>query len=874
MAQEGAIVRNKTTGAMGRIVNGQVVPIEQAPQAPVIAPPDPYRQAAEQRAQQDQTIQQQQLGVSQGSAAISAAKEERDRAEWLATHNPDGSPKAQPTFGDQQTANAKSANLDTLVGQINRVQQLYDKGLRDEAIPILSSLSEYLPTPSNKQFDAAAAGMAEQGLAAFRVPGVGSQSDTELRQFVEANKPNAGDYDSQIEEKLRQLRLRVDNARQAAGLPPAQWGSTASDDEAVPPPLGASGGTAPPPPAGTTPPINGPLVNSEGQIAGNTHDNGGNGATGIARGEERRVDNPILAGVRDEYLDRLGRGDSAEQLIKWAKQAGVHPSAFGSIQAQVKFRREHPEINLSEYDTSELDDKFVPLSQAERQTAEDVDTPLGAYLVNAGDAASGFTLDNMVGLAGGNAERARLGMGEISDRNPVASMAGTITGGAMAALGGEAALGMRGVAAGLPRALAADSAYGAAAGAGGTDDGSNRLLGAGMGAVAGAGGSLAGYGAGNALVRMARGVSDPSVNALRTEGVNALTVGQTYGNSGRIGTAIKSVEDRLSGLPVVGDMVNSRRSEGVRQFNSRAFDKALEPIGGTVGDVVGEEAVERAQQQVSQAFTAALAGKGAAPDQAFVRDLSVAVQGVRSVKRIGDEITDEIGEIMRPYSGDPLLSGEALDDISRGLRDLKGRYMSDPLGVSAAKRIDRVERAVFDLFDRQASGTVPEYMAARQAYRRLSVLEDAVLKARNQKDRVFSAAQLGQSDRGNAKKFGGKRAAARGDTPFHDYQTAGQDVLPNSVPDSGTAGRLLVPLALVGGGAGADQMGGGGTTGLTIGAILAALYSRTGQRLLTKPGRGMKAGTRRRAAMENPATRRALAATGAAGSAAALTGPE
>jgi hypothetical protein len=81
MAQEGAIVRNKTTGAMGRIVNGQVVPIEQAPQAPVIAPPDPYKQANEQRADEDQSMQRRQLEISEQNATRSAASEQRAATE-------------------------------------------------------------------------------------------------------------------------------------------------------------------------------------------------------------------------------------------------------------------------------------------------------------------------------------------------------------------------------------------------------------------------------------------------------------------------------------------------------------------------------------------------------------------------------------------------------------------------------------------------------------------------------------------------------------------------------------------------------------------------------------------------------------------------
>lgn len=627
-------------------------------------------------------------------------------------------------------------------------------------------------------------------------------------------------------------------------------------------------------------PNKGYMVNASGQIAGNTHTGGDDSPEGIARGETRRENNPLLAGVREEYTRRLARGDDAETLIAWAKEAGIDPSAFPSIAAQAAFRREHPEIAIGEYDTSELDDRFVPLTQRERQAAEDVDTAYGAGAVAAGDAFTGFNLDSIIGATGGNAERARLGMEEIAERHPVTSSVGTVAGGVAAALGAEAGLAGR-MAPGVARAMIGDAAYGAAAGAGATDyaeDGSpatvaDRFIGAGKGAVAAAGGSLVGSKVGRALQRTARGVSDPSVAALREEGITALTPGQTYGRSGKVGAAVKGVEDRLSGLPVVGEMVNARRADAFRQFNSRSFNRALEPIGGTVGDLVGEEAVERAQTQVSAAFRDALAGKGAVPDQAFADALGEAVGKVRSIKRLGDEVTDQIGEILAPYADEAMLSGEALDDISRNLRALRSAYSRDPLAIPVAKRLDGVEKAIFDLFDRQAEGTIPAYRAARQAYRRLSVVEDAVLKGKNTEG-VFTPAQLGQAERANTIRFDGKRAAARGGGVFHDFQRAAQNVLPNKVPDSGTPGRAitaLIPLGLVGGGAGVDATGlTPSGTGLTIGAVLAGLYSKTGQRVLTKPGRGMKAGTRRRAALESDKTRRAIAA-GAAGSGVALT---
>ncbi len=111
----------------------------------------------------------------------------------------------------------RSANLRAMANQINRVQQLYRKG--PGATSGASGLLDYLPTPANKQFDTAGAGLAELGLAAFRVPGVGSQSDAELRAFVEANKPRAADYDAQIQEKLRNLQNRL---RSIQGAPSAK----------------------------------------------------------------------------------------------------------------------------------------------------------------------------------------------------------------------------------------------------------------------------------------------------------------------------------------------------------------------------------------------------------------------------------------------------------------------------------------------------------------------------------------------------------------------------------------------------------------------------------------------------------------------------
>ena len=343
-----------------------------------------------------------------------------------------------------------------------------------------------------------------------------------------------------------------------------------------------------------------------------------------------------------------------------------------------------------------------------------------------------------------------------------------------------------------------------------------------------------------------------------------MTIGQTVGQSGRVGAAIKGVEDRLAGLPVVGDMVNARRREGVERFNEVAFTKALEPIGGKVQGKVGEEAIAEAQQQVSQAFTKALSGRAAVPDRAFNGQFTAALNQAAQLKRVGPEVLDEIVAVLKPYDNEPALTGEMMQQISRELQAIKTAYRNDPLAHRINKAVNAADDAILGMFDRQFAGMIPEYTKAREAYRKVSILQDAVLSADNSGG-VFTPAQLGRADKRNAIKYGGKNAAARGERQFGDIQRPAQEVLPNKVPDSGTAGRLLVPALALGGGAASDGAGFTNGTGLTIGAVVAGAYSRIGQRVLNRAVRGAKPDS----LLRNPAAQKAIT-SGAASSGAYL----
>lgn len=132
---------------------------------------------------------------------------------------------AKPLVGNKGGGNI--ATLRALEDQINRVESLYKSG--PGATSGVMGALDYLPTPTNKQFDAASAGIGDVAFNAFRTPGAGAQSDAELKARLAATQPSSSDYDNVIEEKLNYLRTRLDAAYEAMGVKRA----APSDDDLV-----------------------------------------------------------------------------------------------------------------------------------------------------------------------------------------------------------------------------------------------------------------------------------------------------------------------------------------------------------------------------------------------------------------------------------------------------------------------------------------------------------------------------------------------------------------------------------------------------------------------------------------------------------------
>lgn len=548
-------------------------------------------------------------------------------------------------------------------------------------------------------------------------------------------------------------------------------------------------------------------------------------------------DDPRLAGVNEEYRAMLAGGAPAGDLIRFLRSKGVSdPKVFRSVVEQVKFREANPNVPFENYDVEQIDDMTVPMGAIEQITTAAAMSPIGAGIINAADAMTLGTMDNL----SADPERTRNAMALSSDLNPNAAFVGQVGGSLAAMLGGEAALAARGMQAGLGRGMLADGLYGLGYGAG-SDESGSRVDGALLGAGAGVVGSAAGQAIVRGIAGAARGVKPGPVTRLADDG-QPMTLGQMVSQSGRVGEAIKGIEDRLSGFPVVGDMVNARRTEGYQAFNSRAFDKALEPIEESVGNKVGDEAVEEAHGLVSRAFARALDGKAVSLDTDYIDAMRSPLGKLRAIKRdgLGEEIVGRIEEATREHMGDDLvLSGEGMQALLEELRDIRLSYASDPLRKKIGDAVRGIEDATVGLFERQAPEVMPEFRRAQQAYRRLNVVADAVNRAKNANEQMFTPGQLGMADRANAKKFDGQIRAASGSGEFHNFHKDAQAVLPNKVPDSGTAGRYILGAAALGAAGGAGEAttgtgGGLGATGMGLMGALGLLYSKKGQQGLAK----------------------------------------
>jgi hypothetical protein len=313
-------------------------------------------------------------------------------------------------------------------------------------------------------------------------------------------------------------------------------------------------------------------------------------------------------------------------------------------------------------------------------------------------------------------------------------------------------------------------------------------------------------------------IQSDAVKKLTKEGI-VPTIGQAAGGW------VNKVEQKLESLPVIGDFISYARGRATKEFDEAAIQKAL-PAGTAEQIKAGRAGIDRAREIIDDAYDTAYSKIPGMvkPDQPFLKALGdiPKQEGVdlppSLAKRFDALVKDRVVSRLAGNGGD----AEAVRNAQNSLGALARRF-GGPLASADDKALsmafNEAKQELRDLVSRQSS---PEFKATLDALDRNYSALRAVEKAsgyQGSREGVFSAEAL-------------KRATTRSTSEMKDLSNTGSDVLGRTVPDSGTAGRTLLPLAVYAGSGGAASGNEylGGPAWLTGALAAPLLYSRMGSR--------------------------------------------
>jgi len=339
-------------------------------------------------------------------------------------------------------------------------------------------------------------------------------------------------------------------------------------------------------------------------------------------------------------------------------------------------------------------------------------------------------------------------------------------------------------------------------------------------ATLGAAGSKLTSAAAHGLAWAAKPVVSKGAQLLHDAGID-LTLGQLARDGKGLGSKIVAgLEDRAAGLPFIGDMVNAARGRGTEQLNKKVAGDALAAIGEKLPAKinVGHELLDHVQDRLSEKYKDVVPRLVGHVDKQFGDDLQVAKDITATLPRDRQRQFKKIITSVFENRMDPTgktISGQALKDAETSLGEYIRRY-GKPTATG------------------DESGLADALKEARQALRSMAVRSDksgGELQSINQGWAKLKQAQGSANLEGVVTPTGMLRQSLK--TGWgKELARAAQKTLPNKVPDSGTAGRVLTGQMMLGGGGAA--LAPFSTPAAAIPLAAAGFYTKPGMKALNQ----------------------------------------
>lgn len=266
-----------------------------------------------------------------------------------------------------------------------------------------------------------------------------------------------------------------------------------------------------------------------------------------------------------------------------------------------------------------------------------------------------------------------------------------------------------------------------------------------------------------------------------------------------MGKTAAGVEDKLTSIPGLGDLIKDSQREAVNSFNKIVYNKVLEPIGETyTGDKVGHDGVRYVGDKLSQAYENLVPNLKLVPDHELMTDLASA-NNAKSM--MSDQAAQQFDKIVTTVLPNGPLQGQSLKNLESQLTYEIGRFgkSPDPNHQMIADALSDVRTAVTNNLARSNPAQADKLNAINTGWANLVRLERA---ASNTKDGVFTPDVFANAVKATDQSTR-KRDYARGTALLQDTADLGRNVIGSRYPDSGTPGRMLMSgLALGGASAG------------------------------------------------------------------------
>lgn len=323
---------------------------------------------------------------------------------------------------------------------------------------------------------------------------------------------------------------------------------------------------------------------------------------------------------------------------------------------------------------------------------------------------------------------------------------------------------------------------------------SRLLSGAASGGVIGAAQSPNNMGPG-ALLGAAGGALPGAVPAMAEGAKDLLARGVRPSLGQSVGGAFNDLEQEAMSVPGIGDAIKAIRRGAVNDLNVTQANAALSHIGESLDPKTppGRGMIAEVDRKIGGAYDRLLPQVTWQADQQTVPNLTSIIQNANLADKQQAQLMNLIKTQLGKAGNNNIMNGDLFKEVDSKFGNEASSYIGaqDPDQAKYGRAVLAVQAELRDTLARSNPQWGDELNKANAAWADASRLRYASGLS-GSKEGVFGPSQLSQGVKHEALTKG---QFAKGQARMQDVSDTAEKVLGNTVPDSGTAGRLMLGLA-------------------------------------------------------------------------------